>query len=364
MKLLKNGVFMATVFVPTLIAVIYYGFLTSDIYISESKFVVRSPQRQQSSSLLGSIFSSSGFARAQDDSYSVHDYVLSRDALREVDEKLGVKKAYSDSKIDFISRFPGLLEDESFEALYKHYLKQVSITHDSASSITELKIRAYTAEHAFALNETLLVLSERLVNQINDRGRQDLIKYALAEVGEAERKAKEAALALASYRNQRSVFDPERQSALQLQQVSKLQDELIATKMQLAQIRGLSPENPQIPVLRKRVTGIEQEIASEMAKVAGGGSNSLTNKAADFERLNLDRAFADRQLASAMTSLENARNEARRKALYLERIVQPSTPDMALEPRRLRGIFTVLMMGLIAWGILNILLAGVREHKD
>jgi capsular polysaccharide transport system permease protein len=160
------------------------------------------------------------------------------------------------------------------------------------------------------------------------------------------------------------VFDPERQSALQLQQVSKLQDELISAKMQLAQIRGLSPENPQIPVLQKRVGAIDQEIAAEMAKIAGGGNNSLTNKAADFERLSLERAFADRQLASTMTSLENARNEARRKALYLERIVQPSKPDMAVEPRRLRSIFTVLVMGLIAWGILSMLLAGVREHKD
>ena len=36
-----------------------------------------------------------------------------------------------------------------------------------------------------------------------------------------------AALALAQYRNKGAVFDPERQSALQLQQVSKLQDELM-----------------------------------------------------------------------------------------------------------------------------------------
>jgi capsular polysaccharide transport system permease protein len=363
-KLMKNGLFMAAVFAPTLIAVIYYGFITSDIYISESKFVVRSPQRQQSSSLIGSIFSGSGFARSQDDAYTVHDYVLSRDALREVDEKVGMKKAYSDSAIDFVSRFPGLLEDDSFETLFKYYLKHVTITHDSSSNISGLKIRAFSAEQALLLNENLLILSERLVNQINDRGRQDSVKYALAEANEAERKAKEAALALAGYRNQRSVFDPERQSALQLQQVSKLQDELISAKMQLAQIRGLSPENPQIPVLQKRVGAIDQEIATEMAKIAGGGSNSLTNKAADFERLSLERAFADRQLASSMTSLENARNEARRKALYLERIVQPSKPDMSVEPRRLRSIFTVLVMGLIAWGILSMLLAGVREHKD
>jgi capsular polysaccharide transport system permease protein len=362
--LFKNRLFVATVFVPTLLAVVYYGLIASDVYISESRFVVRSPQRQQSNSVLGSILSGSGFARSQDDAFSVHDFVMSRDALRELDNKLQVSKAYSSSQVDFVSRFPGIMGGNSFEELYKYYCKQVTVNHDSTSNITALTVRAFTADQAFAVNELLLTMSERLVNQINERGRQDLVKYAQAEVSEAEKKAKDAAVALASYRNQRSVFDPDRQSAIQLQQISKLQDELIASKMQLIQVRSLTPDNPQIPVLQKRVTGLQQEIDTEMSKVAGGGGNSLTNKATDFERLNLERAFADRQLASAMTSLENAKNEARRKALYLERIVQPNQPDIPLEPYRLKSILATLFMGLISWGILSILISGIREHND
>lgn len=78
----------------------------------------------------------------------------------------------------------------------------------------------------------------------------------------------------------------------------------------------------------------------------------------------MERAFADRQLAAAMTSLEQARNEALRKQLYLERIVQPSLPDVAVEPRRLRGVGATFLLGLVAWGILSMLIAGVREHQD
>jgi capsular polysaccharide transport system permease protein len=363
-KLLKNSVFVVTVLVPTSLALIYYGLIASDVFISESRFVVRSPQRQQSSSVLGAIFSGAGFTRSQDDAFSVHDFIVSRDALTELDKKLQVRKAFTDSNVDFLSRFPDMLGDDSFESLHKYYGKQVSVVHDSTSNISTLRVSAFNAEQSHAINELLLVMGERLINETNDRGRQDLVKYAQAEVAVAEGKTKAASLALAGYRNQRSVFDPDRQSAIQLQQVSKLQDELIATKMQLAQVRALTPDNPQVPVLQKRSEALQREVDNEMAKVAGGGSNSLTNKAAEFERLTLERAFADRQLASAMGSLESARNEARRQALYLERIVQPSTPDKAVEPRRLRAIFTVLMMGLIAWGILNILLAGVREHKD
>jgi capsular polysaccharide transport system permease protein len=69
-------------------------------------------------------------------------------------------------------------------------------------------------------------------------------------------------------------------------------------------------------------------------------------------------------LASSLSSLEQARSEAQRKQLYIERIVQPSLPDHAVEPRRLRGIGTMVLFGIVLWGVLSILAAGVREHRD
>ena len=242
----------------------------------------------------------------------------------------------------------------------------MTVNYDAASSITTLTVLAFTPEDSFNINAMLLGMGEGLVNQINDRGRLDLVRFAAADVVEAEAKAKAAAAALASFRNRRAVFDPERQSALQLQQVTKIQDELIASKLQLAQVKALSPANPQIAALERRVRGLEGEMASEMAKVAGGGgnNNTLTDKATEFERLQLERTFADRQVASAMTALETARSEARRQQLYLERIVNPNLPDEALEPRRLRSIMATFIFGMLCWGVASMLLAGVREHKD
>ena len=40
---LINPLFIATVIAPTLIAILYFGGLANDVYISESRFVVRSP---------------------------------------------------------------------------------------------------------------------------------------------------------------------------------------------------------------------------------------------------------------------------------------------------------------------------------
>jgi len=105
-----SKLFIVTVIVPTLLAILYFGFIASDVYISESHFLVRSSEHQTSSPF-GALLKSTGFTRSQDDTYTVQDYLLSRDALQQLNKKLGLKELYTSKNIDFLSRFPGLSWD-------------------------------------------------------------------------------------------------------------------------------------------------------------------------------------------------------------------------------------------------------------
>ncbi|WP_429573386.1 hypothetical protein [Paraburkholderia sp. UCT70] len=357
-----NRLFLVTVVVPMILSSIYFGVVASDVYVSESRFIVRGAQPQMQSGI-GALLQGTGFSRSEDDVHSVHDYALSRDALQKLNATLNLEEMFGRRNIDIFSRFAPYGIERNFESLYRYYQKHIAVEEDSSSSISILQVRAYSAEDAFRVNKMLLEMSENLVNQLNERARLDTIRFATAEVEAAEQRDKAAAVALAKYRNEKAVFDPERQSAIQLQLVSKLQDDLITTNTQLAQLRSLVPDNPQVPALQKRASTLQAEMDSQMARVAGSNT-SLTNKSAEFERLSLDLTFADKQVGIALASLEQARNDAQRKQLYLQRIVLPNKPDASIEPRRLRAIFATLALGLIAYGVLTILLAGVREHKD
>lgn len=358
-----HRLFLATIVLPTLLAAIYFGLIASDVYVSESRFVVRGPQRPVPSGLLGVLVQGTTLSRTLDDTYVVHNYILSRDALRELNAQFALAQAYSSRDIDVLNRFAALDWDDSFEGLYRYYRRRVTVDLDGGTSISVLRVSAFTAEDARKINARLLEMSERLVNQLSTRSRQDIVGYASAEVEDAERRAKTAAVALAEFRTQKSVVDPERQSAFQLQQISKLQDELIATKTQIVQIRTFTPESPQLPVLRSRLDALQAEINAELAKVTGSGG-SLSNKAAPYVRLALEREFADKQLGAAMALLDAARGEAQKQQLYLDRIVAPNLPDYPVEPRRVRSVAMVLALGLLAWGIFSLLLASIREHLD
>lgn len=362
-KLRKLSVlFILTVLVPTLIAALYFGIIASDVYISESRFVVRSADKPMSTGI-GFLLKSTGFSTGGDEISAAQEFVLSRDALRELNRQGQFQRVYQGHSVSVFDRFNAFGFDGSFEGLYRFYQDKVRVEQEGSAAITTLTVKAFTPDDAKRINEQLLQMAEATVNRLNTRGRQDLVRFAETEVEDARNKARGAALALSSYRNAEGVVDPERQAAVQLQMISKIQDELIATKIQQRQLRTIAPQNPQVEVLAARADELADEIEVQLHKVAGS-KGSLSSSVAQFQRLSLENQFADRQLASAMASLEDARNEARRKQAYVERIVQPNLPDKALEPKRLKGVFAVFILGLVAWALISMLRAGLHEHQD
>ncbi|WP_333994491.1 hypothetical protein [Burkholderia cepacia] len=357
-----NRLFALTVIVPTALSILYYGLVASDVYVSESRFVVRSAQQQPKMGVVGALLEGSGISRSEDNTYPVIDYIQSRDALRELNQNNYILKSYSNQG-DFLSRFHTSF-DNSFESLWKYYSQSiVKVKLDPISSITMLQARAYTAEDAARINRTLIEISEHLINRLNARAADDAIKFSQRQVDIAADNAREAATALAKYRNSHTVFDPEKQSALQLQQVTTLQTQLFSAQSQLGQLQAVSPQNPQIPALKSYIETIKKQIEIANRSVTGN-SNSLSQKASQYARIELDAQLADKQLASAMAALENARADAEKKQLYLEVLVQPNAPDVATEPKRIRGIAATFCVGLILWGVLTLLIASIREHQD
>jgi capsule polysaccharide export protein KpsE/RkpR len=112
-----------------------------------------------------------------------------------------------------------------------------------------------------------------------------------------------------------------------------------------------------------RIHAYEQQAEDERTKMAGD-AGSLAPMIGEYERLTLERDLAGKTLSAAATASEEARLEARRKRLYLERVVNPNLPDAPTEPHRMQSLITVLASLLLAYGIIALLIAGFREHRQ
>lgn len=352
--------FLGIVIAPTLAATLYYGLIASDIYVSEARFVVRSVNGARVSTL-GNMLQNVGLASSQDDTYSVRDFILSRDVVRKLETAHGLRDDLSRPEGDILTRFPPPFAGSSFEQLYKSYKRFVSVFVDDTSGITTLQVRAYRPEDSAALARAILEYSEDLVNKLNARARHDAIDIAEREVALYEKRVTDAQTAITAYRLRTKMLDPQHSSNAVLELIATLSGELAAAQAQLSEIERSAPSSPQIAPLRDRISALEVQIAVERAKVVGD-NGSIALQISEYERLLLERELADKNLVSAMTSLEEARLEAQRKQLYLERVVEPNLPDYPLYPERLISILEVLISTLLIYGIGWLVSASIREH--
>ena len=113
--------------------------------------------------------------------------------------------------------------------------------------------------------------------------------------------------------------------------------------------------------MRESIRALELQISKERKTIAGNGQ-ALGSLLATYDRLTLERELAVKSLTSALTSLENARQEAQRQQLYLERIVEPNLPDQPEYPERLLLILAVTVTSLTVYFILRKVSAMVLEH--
>lgn len=361
-KLFSDYLFLGFVVIPTLCSVLYFGVLASKVYISESRFIVRTPDKPSLTGI-GVMLKNAGFSNASDEAYAANDYILSRDALQAINADGRFLRSYSDPAVSIFNRFDPIGISPSFESLYKYFKRKVVAENNATTGITTLTVRAYNPGDAQKFNEELLRMAEETVNRLNNRAQADLIRFATQEVRESEEEAQRAAIALAAYRNSHGVIDPERQASAQLQTLSKFEDTLIATRAQLSTMRKTAADNPGIAVLKNRITSLSREMAAEVARVAGQ-DKSLASEASEYQGLILADEIAAKELTAAVASLGQAQTEARRQQSYVERIAQPSLPDAAGEPHRIRDVFATILLGLIVWSIARMLNASIREHLD
>lgn len=358
----KRRWFLLMVVLPTLLAALYYGLIASDIYISESRFVIKSPdQRRSQVSTLANLVQTTGLSGGQEQTNEVLTYVRSRDALKALENSAGARDKFATPRADFLSRFPQPFSDGSFESLFKYYGKRVDARLDGETGTAIIRAEAFTPQDAFIINEKLLDLSEGLVNRLNSRAQNKGIVEAQKQVVLATERAKASRVALAQYRNAQALIDPSKQAVGVLEIANTMVAERAALQAQLDLMQHLTPRNPSIPALRNRINAISTQIASQDSRVVGNGSG-IASKLGGYENLLVEQEFATQSLNAANAALVQARSEAQRQQYYLERVVDPNVPDTPLLPKRWENILIVFAAATCLYFIAWMFMVGVLEH--
>lgn len=354
--------FLIIVALPTLLAAIYYLLIASPRYVSEARFVVRSANVAQPSAM-GLALNVAGFSSGMNEAFAVHEYMTSRDSMDQLNKRFDLRKILGAKGTDPLSRYPRPWDGKSDESLYKAYLRFLNVGYDSTTGISTIRVEAFSGREAQALNLALLDSGEALVNQLNTRATENAVRDAERDRAVAMAAAEKAREALTAFRTSARFIDPRTEATENTQIIATLSVSIAQLRAERDQLSSEAPASPQLAPLNRRIAGLERQIEEARARMAGN-SDSLAPKVGTYEDLMLQREIAERRVTQAEASLLTAQQEASRQKLYLERIVSPNLPDKDTQPRRLRAILTIFGSALLTYGLLWLIWAGIREHRQ
>ena len=352
--------FLIVVVVPFVLSAVYFLLIASPRYVSEARFIVRAAEDSRPSSL-GVALEGVGLATATSDAFAVHEYITSRDGFDELTRRFNLRRMMGEG--DVLSRYPRPWEGRSNEDFYSAFQRFTTVGYDSTTGISTLRVEAFAARDAQRLNDALLASGEALVNRLNERASVAAVRDAEGARTRARERLAQAQSGLTAFRNEQRYIDP----ALTAREGSQLIGGLLATVAELraerAQLAAQAPQSPQLATIDSRIRAYEGQISEERSKIAGN-STSLAPQVGVYEDLVLERELADKELTAANAALTTAEQDARRQNLYLDRIVNPSLPDAATQPKRLLSILTILFSALLVYGVGWFIWAGAREHRQ
>lgn len=356
--------FIALVMLPLVIAASYLWLVAVDQYASTVGFSVRTEDTQSSLGLLAGIRSLSGGGSSDAD--ILYDYIHSQELVEALDKEIDLRGIYSAAwpKDPFFAYDP----DGSIEDLVDHWKHKVRIDYDTSTGLMTLRVLAFTPEAATIVAERIVALSTQKINDLSLDARADATRYAQEEMDRALERLKDAREALTNFRMRTQVVDPLADLQGQMGIVNSLQAQLAESYVELDLLRvSTTPTDPRITQIEQRIVVIQNRMAEERLKFGkdgkGPGGEDYATTVAEFERLTVDREFAEQTYHVALAAYDAAQAEALRKSRYLATHIQPTIAAKSEYPARWTLLGLTGFFLLMAWSVGVLIYYSVRDRR-
>ncbi len=367
--------FILVVLAPAAISAVYLIFIASDQFTSETRFAVRpaeqdglSSQDKEKDKLQNVLTPSSAGAGnlpnlASQDAEIVASYIRSPTIINDLSGTIDIGAIFRRPGADFWAR---LSSDPSREDLRDYWLKMVSTYIDNSSGIVTVQVRAFRPDDALALTQAILKSSDRLVNSLSVRAREDAMRRAEEEVRRTDHQMRSVFVDLARYRDAEGFIDPGKLAEQTGKLLVQLMSEKIQIESELYVTKGSgAADAPGTSSLQTRLESVNGQIAQVRSQLAGNSpeGRNLADSLVHFEELEVKRQFAETMYTFARDGLDRARHAAERQTVYLTVFVPPGLPQDYSYPLRFTFIALISIGSLIIWGTGALAWASIQDHR-
>lgn len=362
--------FALFVLLPVGLSGAYLYTRAAEQYASTMAFTVRSEDVKSSAAdLLGGL--GAGIAGVSSgevgkDSDILYEFMQSPDIVRRIDDLLDLRSMFSRThESDPIFAFA---PDGTIEDLTDYWRRMVQINYDTVSHLMQVRVLAFSPEDARSIAENVFSESSRMINELSDIAREDKTRYAQEDLDTALERLKLAREAVTQFRLQNQIVDVQADIASQMGLLAGLQTQQTEAMIELDLLSDSArPGDPRLDQAQRRLAVIEGRIAEERAKfgsgVAGDENSSYGNKVSEYERIAVDREFAERTYVSALSAFDTAKAEANRQSRYLAAYITPTLAQKAEYPQRGKIVAGITLFALLLWIVGSLIYYALRERR-
>lgn len=356
--------FVLCVVLPMAIAFWYARANTVDQYHSLMSFSVRKEQTQSAADILGGLSQISGGSSSDTD--ILYQYIQSQELIERVDGDIDLRAVYSaPHERDQVF---ALQPNATIEELVNYWPRVVRMYYDRTAGIIEVRVLAFDAQDARRIADAILKHSADQINRLSAVAREDTMRYAQEELNLAVQRMTAARQAMTEFRLTTQIVDPFADFQGQQGLLNTLQAELATALIELGLLRETASDNdPRIVQAERRIRVIRAQIAGERAKFGiggqGPGGEDYATLIAEFERLNVDREFAEQAYKSALSAFDGALAEAQRQSRYLAAHIRPTLAESSEYPRITMILGIAFAFLLVLWAIGILIFYSIRDRR-
>ncbi|MCR6501422.1 hypothetical protein MUO32_20510 [Shinella sp. CPCC 101442] len=367
--------FGLVVVVPTILTALYFAFIASPQYVVETQFSVRGAN-QSSLSGLG-IPALVGGGLQSGDSYIVADYIHSAQILPDIREQTGVdiRTVYSRPNIDFLYREN---DTRSLDEFRDYWRDMVDVSFNSTTGNVTMRVFAFSPTDATQVSQSILSVSEHLVNTLSDKTRRQVVDVANQQVARSEERLRNIRKQMTELQINEQAVDPATVATMEATIISSLEQELASLRTRYkALVDSISSDAPSARVIERKISALEAQLIEQRNRLTGDvdqpadgkttrsgtdTSSALPQMISRFSELGVEQEFAVKAYTASLAALEAAMQEAQKQERYFAVYVPPREPEVALYPFSLLNTGIVLLSSISLWVIGYFVFRSVKDH--
>jgi capsular polysaccharide transport system permease protein len=342
-------------------SVIYIGLIKTSFYQSSASVLIKNmDENSQTTSLLGMI--GGNVQNTTQDAMILQEYLKSYDVYKKVNNTFNLEEYYNSNDLDFIQRLYDFNSQEDYLELYNNHLL---IVYDQTSNISKLSFLHVDNVKAKKIVNFLIKEAESRLNFYNKQSANKQLVFIQDETKKQKIMMEDSILELEKYQNTQRVIDPNTQVETNIAILSSLKAKLIEAQAKFEKLnKYLTNSSFEIVDLKREISQIKKSIKKIKQEQSGKNKKTLNKTIFEYETIKAKVELNQELYKQALLQLQSSKIEVIKENKNLQIIVSANTASSYSEPKKFRELITVILVLSLIYGILSMIIAIVKDHRE